>query len=107
MNKLFVYGTLRPTKLATHEVYNYAMYNYGKFPYIVQHVGAKVSGNLVAVTDEELLTLDRHEGVHKGMYTREQVEVVDVDDEVTTAYIYVATANLHPAQIASGDWFKQ
>ena len=113
-HKVFVYGTLRPSKVATHKLYGYEMYNYGKFPYIIPYVEEEftshpeVLGNLILVDDSMLAGLDLYEGVAKGLYTRETVTVLNMEtDERVECFVYVATSMLHPSLIASGDWFNQ
>lgn len=110
MHKVFVYGTLRPSKVATHKLYGFEMHNYGKFPYIIpsSEFGAQVLGNVISVDDKELAELDLYEGVAKRLYTRNTVLVHHIEDgERLTCFVYVATSLLHPPLIASGDWFNQ
>lgn len=111
LNSVFVYGTLRPSKVATHILYGFEMYNYGKFPYIIRssEFGAQVLGNVISVDDKELAELDLYEGVAKRLYTRNTVLVHAIEDgeQLTTCFVYVATSVLHPPLIASGDWFNQ
>lgn len=112
MHKVFVYGTLRPRDdegallPATHRLYGYDMYNYGRFPYIEGSVYAhkSVYGSIIEVDDEALAQLDRYEGVNKGLYRRITEPVNAIYDEGTTsAFVYVA-GNIVCPQITSGDW---
>ena len=116
MNKLFVYGTLRPSKTATHVLIKHAMYNYfNRFPYIVPIEGhGRVVGELIEVSDDDLVALDHYEGVERGLYTRETVKVLEMGDpkkaqnwKTEQAFVYVATNQLHPSTIKSGDWFSR
>lgn len=115
LNAVFVYGTLRPSKEATHELWGYKMYDYGRFPYLFEGNSAydKVVGNVIYVTDEQLEQLDHYEGVERGLYTRQTVEVwpegkeYSEEEEELECYVYVATDRLHPKRISSGDWFQR
>ena len=113
LNAVFVYGTLRPSKEATHTIYCHEMYDYGRFPYLIKSDGnaESVKGNLIYVTDEQLEQLDHYEGVERGLYTREDVLAFPIDSEGVTpgtqCFVYVATDRLHPKQISSGDWFNR
>lgn len=104
---LFAYGTLRPYKHATHRLDNHAMYDYGKFPYIVHSIGSVVHGNVVKVTESQLKELDKYEGVDRGLYTREKVEASDYQGNRFECFVYVATRNIHPQLVTSGDWFNR
>ena len=112
LNAVFVYGTLRPSKVATHCIYDHEMYDYGRFPYLIKKVGAEaVKGNVIYVTDEQLEQLDHYEGVERGLYTREDVLAFPIDSEGVTpgtqCFVYVATDRLHPKRISSGDWYSR
>lgn len=109
LNAVFVYGTLRPSKVSTHVLHAHKMYDYGKFPYLVAHVGAAtVKGNIIHVTDKQLKQLDKYEGVDRGLYSRETVTVYDsATTKPEKCFVYVATDRLHPKRISSGDWFKR
>lgn len=109
---LFCYGTLRPSEKATHFIAGYHMYDYGKFPYIVKGSGdSYVYGNLCEVSEEEWPELDAYEGVRRGLYTREKTIAYPVGysllSEGKECYVYVATNNIHPQRIDSGDWFNR
>ena len=113
LNAVFVYGTLRNSRVATHNIYDHVMYDYhGKFPFIVKQEGAEaVKGNVIYVTDDELEQLDKYEGVDKGLYSREEVCAYSIDGnphlDVTDCYVYVATDLLRPKPVTSGDWFDR
>lgn len=114
-HKVFVYGTLRPTKTnayeeATHVLFQYDMYNYNfRFPYIKESSDpdSRVHGNLLEVDDEQLAALDKYEGVDRELYKRIRVVVWDMDDEddpanAINAWVYVADEI--DLQVKSGDW---
>ena len=104
---LFAYGTLRPSTTATHVLHGFDIFDYGKYPYVVRgdHV---VMGNLCSVSPEEWKKLDRYEGIHKGLYTREKATAVSLETGLKTpCYVYVATDTLHPKRIQSGDWYDR
>jgi gamma-glutamylcyclotransferase (GGCT)/AIG2-like uncharacterized protein YtfP len=107
MHLVFVYGTLRDGNPATHTLADYAMYDYGKFPYIVEEAGARVHGNIGTVDDKELTALDKYEGVERGLYTRRSVTVTqDESGERQQAFAYIG-GNIHPRLIPSGDWLNR
>jgi gamma-glutamylcyclotransferase (GGCT)/AIG2-like uncharacterized protein YtfP len=111
-HKVFVYGTLRPKGAqATHVLYDYAMYNYyDKFPYITASFGNDddcVYGNVLSVSKAQLDRLDEIEGVARGLYSRETVEIKDIETkEMMTAFVYVGQ-EIVPALITSGDWLDR
>ena len=117
LNAVFVYGTLRNSRVATHNIYDHVMYDYhGKFPFIVRASTTdaqvvRVKGNVIYVTDDELEQLDKYEGVDKGLYTREEVCAYSIDGnphlDVTDCYVYVATDLLRPKPVTTGDWFNR
>ncbi len=53
-----------------------------------------MEGVLWSVTDSCLETLDSYEGVHSGLYRREEVRIVTADQKVT-AIAYVASSRGH------------
>ena len=107
-NYLFAYGTLRPSTIATHKLPGYAMYNYGKYPYIIRSPEHSVLGKLCAVTKAELAELDVYEGVDRGLYTREVVGCLNLETGAATiCYADIATPTLHPERIESGDWYNR
>ena len=112
-HKVFVYGTLREEfSEATHLINDYGMYNYhDRFPYIIKEEGtdSQVVGNLLMVDDKGLDHLDRYEGVDRGLYTREPVEVFPLangEQEQDMAWVYVA-GNIAPPKIESGNWHER
>lgn len=118
LNAVFVYGTLRPSKVATHNIYDHEMYDYSRFPYLIKKDGAEaVKGNVIYVTDEQLEQLDHYEGVERGLYTRETVTAfrIGIDPNAVPfgegsqedCFVYIATDRLHPKRIPSGDWFQR
>lgn len=112
-HKVFIYGTLRQEfSEPTHLIYDHGMYNYyDRFPYIIKEKGNDdwVVGNLLMVDDKELDHLDRYEGVDRGLYTREQVEVFSLKEDERSeglAWVYVA-GNIAPPRIESGNWHER
>ena len=124
MNKLFVYGTLREGHgnysryLKGKEgilcfVEDHALLDLGWFPGMVEESGDRVVGELFEVTDQELHAIDRLEGVNKdnpehGMYRREVVDVVHINDKEATPDVYTYIYNTDPNRIYNrvpdGDW---
>lgn len=116
-HKIFVYGTLRPSKEATHILDGFAMFAVdGKgfnFPFI-QWMGDRlldetgVFGNIVEVGDDELAALDKYEGVGRGLYQRKRKEVRALDDDsIEEVWVYVAGPQLAYSHIESGDWLNR
>lgn len=100
---VFVYGTLRQSKKATHTLKGYKLLDMGRFPGIVPDDSCEVHGNLVIVDREMLEQMDYMEGTKTGFYTRQRVTVGEYE-----AWVYVAGNVLervpHPQVIPSGDW---
>lgn len=109
-HRVFVYGTLRSGRMATHGLEGYLMLAYQgrdfKFPYIVEHPNFNVVGNVIEVDDAELEQLDRYENVRSGLYVRKEVEVVDLDAayETEVVWAYIAGPSLFNI-VESGDWY--
>lgn len=112
--KLFVYGTLMGGEKATHRLPQYMMFAVqGKtfnFP-VIQPVpdewdaDLNVSGCILEVDDDELKQLDYYEGVSRGMYTREKVNVVSLaNDTIETVQVYVGGPALVNKPITDGVW---
>jgi gamma-glutamylcyclotransferase len=57
---------------------------------IVREPGQSVWGVVFAVTDRDLVRLDSYEGVPKGAYTREPIEVFDQQDRKVQVLTYIA-----------------
>lgn len=107
LHKVFVYGTLRPTEVPTHTLYDYAMYDCGKFPYIVPNDHYIVVGEVITVTDAQLKQLDKYENVQSGLFVRETATVYPIDgSDGEIVFVYVA-GNIVPPIINSGDWFSK
>lgn len=115
MHNVFVYGTLRTIAsggrepVATHMLAGFQMYDSGKFPYIIVDPDATVYGNIITVNEKQLADLDKYENLAAGLYTREKVSVRSISDlnETTECFVYVATSELHPQKVTSGDWFRR
>ncbi len=60
---------------------------------VVQADGEAVYGILYQVTEDELLQIDRHEGVRTGHYSRAKVAVLIHDGKEVIAVTYVACPN--------------
>jgi gamma-glutamylcyclotransferase (GGCT)/AIG2-like uncharacterized protein YtfP len=113
MEKIFVYGTLRPKgESATHTISGFCLHKYSWFPFVKEGDGT-VRGNIKLVRPEELPGLDRYEGVPNRLYKRIKVNAKEIASDVETeAWIYVPDTMLdndtrqYPV-INSGDWFKQ
>ena len=106
MHKIFVYGTLRPSKRASHWIEGFDMYTAGAYPYVAKG-SSRVYGNVIEVDDDELDNADRYEGVARGLYTREKTTAYDmltgVREEVQ---LYVAGKDW-PTIVQSGDWYDE
>lgn len=110
MNKVFVYGTLRNSKEATHYLDDYVLYNAGPYPYIVPTTDLNVfsvAGNVIEVSDKDLEKLDRYENLQSGLYTREKVTVVNIDDMTTEEVFAYVAGDQFPRLVESGDWFSR
>lgn len=110
-HKVFVYGTLRQSRAATHRLEGHNLYLFKggnfSFPSVRREDNADgVLGNLLIVSDAELAELDVYEGVDDGLYTREVVRVqeIGIDGSDIEAYVYVGTDLIFPPRIQSGDW---
>ena len=75
MHNVFVYGTLKENREDTHEV-NAEMWSVGSFPCVKLQGKSYIPGQILNVTDEELASLDRYEGV-PSLYTRQEVMAFD------------------------------
>lgn len=115
-HKVFVYGTLRENREATHVLEGYTLHLVGQtnfpFPSVKEQYGdlsGEVFGNLIEVDDKELEELDRYENVAGGLYERREVEVYPIESTATsiTAFVYVGTNQIFPPEIKSGDWFDR
>ena len=111
-HKLFTYGSLRNGEPATHMLMGYALFDYGRFPYIAPSKvrGDTVYGNLVEVDDKMLGQLDKYENIRSGLFERVEVGIYSIDDnddeEATKVFVYVA-GNIIPPRVESGDWLKR
>lgn len=110
-HKVFVYGTLRSGQAVTHEVVGYELrrINGRKFDFPAAYPGVGVIyGSMLEVNDKELEELDNYEGVHSGLYTREEVVARDkLSTKEVPCFMYVAGPQLAlPTLIPSGDWLN-
>lgn len=114
LHKVFVYGTLRRNKNATHKLEGYRLFDTGNFPFIrpvrdgVSKDAFSVLGEVVEVDDNKLKLFDRYENIKGGLYTRETVEAIDLNtDLVVQCFSYVGTEIFFPQSIDSGNWFDK
>lgn len=73
---------------------------------IVPEVGAVTRGRVWSVTESDLLSLDRHEGVRIGIYGRAEV-AVDLDGRELQATAYVLQNTDAPAAAPSSDYLSR
>lgn len=115
-HKVFVYGTLRRRAGENAPIYllrNAKMFSAGAFPFIRLEADNQyipqlipIRGNLLEVTDEELVELDYYESV-PSLYTRETVTITKEDTgEELEAFVYVAGPGWEHPVIKSGDWLQ-
>lgn len=111
LHKVFVYGTLRDGKMASHSIQGWEMHAYEgrdfKFPYIVKvdEDRSYVYGNVIEVDDERLDALDKYENVRSGLFERIKMEVnANYHSPVEECWVYVAGPALLPTVVESGDW---
>ena len=102
MNKVFVYGTLRPNLGETVKVRG-QLFSLGRFPGIKLGMDGVVTCEVITVDDDELARLDRYEGYNPqnlqgSLYIRRRHE----DGFI---YNYNGSVRRMPL-IESGDWFK-
>ena len=111
LHKIFVYGTLREDKKATHFLTRHAMFDTGPYPYITPSEGYgidSVVGVIIEVDDDGLAALDKYEGVSKGLYVREKKLVISLDQDGEDHYAWVYVAGpVWPKLIPSGDWTQR
>ena len=103
LHYVFVYGTLKEgysnsTLLQSSRldrqamtVNRYRMKCNGYYPSVLRDPenSGRILGEVYEVTDETLKQLDRLEGTSSGLYYRDQVQVKDCSNEVTTAWMYI------------------
>lgn len=122
-HRVFVYGTLRTSKVATHTLAGFAMFAVsGKaftFPFI-QYMGDRlldeleVVGQVIEVDDAELANMDKYEGVDRQLYERVKEIVYSIEEmesrqgsEGEEVWVYVAGPALVYPHVVSGDWFQR
>lgn len=126
MERVFVYGTLRPPQVGTLDadsryyfevkshiesaqpawIHRADLYNLGTYP-AARPGQATVYGDLLTLAPHALAITDRIEG-HPQFFTRERVEVQTATGS-TQAWIYWAPGSLiiGMQRISCGDWFKR
>lgn len=98
---IFVYGTLKQgwnnhvciegqkyLGVAETNMANYQMYSLGGFPGVVKDGDKHIIGELYEVDDAHFARCDRLEG-HPSFYRREQIQVLDIDDNIYIPWIYI------------------
>ena len=115
-HKVFVYGTLRDGREATHFLSQSAIMQLIKgknfsFP-AVQLVDFdlpfQVVGNILEADDGELAYLDKYENVKSGLYERVKLNVTAIgSDSTEEVWAYIAGPALKLTLITSGDWLNQ
>jgi gamma-glutamylcyclotransferase (GGCT)/AIG2-like uncharacterized protein YtfP len=108
---LFVYGTLRQSRRASHFLAGYQLLDLGPFPGVVPKRGSTVMGNVVHVSEAELAACDRVEGVRRGFFNRVTVSVRNLPGfkgkDYESCFVYVAGNVLDHGRgvpVPSGDW---
>lgn len=99
-DKIFVYGTLRPTgcngrllegranHLGNNRIEGATLYNLGWFPGVKLGGGSQVEGDLFEITCDTLPdSLDRYEG-YPQLYDRQIVQTVDGQETWVYTYNY-------------------
>ena len=103
MKHLFVYGTLmrgeRAAGMLADGTYkgeyildNYAMYDLGSFPGIIEEEGEKVIGEVYEIPDAIIPRLDCYEG-EGDLYKRTVVNVKGEESSIDNALAYVYLGN--------------
>lgn len=113
---LFVYGTLHKKqpnhkRFLSDAVYlgeaetkrKYELYDVGGFPGMLRGGRNRVVGELYAVDDDTLKTIDRLEGV-PHMYRREKIRLRRRSEVFGYIYQYKPKYDTHIEEIPSGDW---
>ena len=123
MEKLFVYGTLRPGGRAEEKMSAFRhlgkatvggnLYSLGWYPGLVLGEEGEVTGDIYGVPESSFPALDDYEGcaAHSPKpheYERVRADVKFEDGQSVTAWIYDYRAEVEPANlISSGDWLNQ
>ena len=113
-NKIFVYGTLRPSNFqedgsygyddATHTVTGFKMFSNHAYPFLREGEGV-VRGNIIEVDEDGLKEADAYESVDSGLYVRQKVTATSIETgESEEAFVYVAGPAFDYPVIESGDW---
>jgi gamma-glutamylaminecyclotransferase len=113
---VFAYGTLMDGQLnhrqlegarleaAARSVADFTLFDAGPWPAMVRGGSTAVSGELYAMSELQIDTLDAFEG-HPALFCRESIELVDGRRAET--WIYVAKSSPAWIVIGSGDWRKR
>lgn len=124
LDRLFVYGTLRPTGRAhgviaslviRHEaavLHDYRLVGEGhRYPWCIESLGHEVAGDLLWLRrpDEALELVDRYEGVDdpRPEYRRVVAEVMTADGP-EPAWLYAGGPGVPPGapEVEGGDWLR-
>lgn len=99
MIRVFVYGTLMKGGCYHREflgglkylgkavIYDYALYDLGSYPGVVEEIGERVQGEIYGVDWKTLRKLDALED-NGSLYNRKRVRVLLEDGTFTRAYVY-------------------
>lgn len=114
MNKVFVYGTLIQGAVLTHRLPGYMMFRvrgqHFDFPYIQPYPWddslPSVYGTIIDVTDEQLVEMDKYEGVERFLYRRVNTLAYPINEiaDGTPVQVYVGGPALVNEPIPSGVW---
>lgn len=120
MYKLFVYGTLKEgfrlhgmlreaEFLGTYKTDpKFVLLNLGPYPALARREpGIKVTGEVYDLDTDTINYIDVVEGVHRGQYTREEIEVHDQIGERIKAFAYIAGRGIlsfAKTEIPTGVW---
>jgi len=107
MNKVYVYGTLRPGKTTNVVQIPGILYKLGWFPGVKLDLeaesGSFVTCEVVEVDDEELKRLDVYEGYHMDCLDNS----LFIRTPILDGFIYEFNGRVEPHDIIeSGDWLE-
>ena len=116
-HKVFVYGTLRRSYVATYKLYAPAIMQEvhstkgATYPAVqlVPHSWnvPSIVGEVLEYTSYELELADMYEGVASGLYVRKKVVVESLSTgDKEEVWCYIAGKQLELPLIYSGDWLK-
>ena len=114
MKKVFVYGTLMSGERASrmldsgsflgdYVLKGYSTYDLGPFPGIKEKTDGEVFGELYAIPDSLVQSLDAYEG-EGGLYKRTLVTVNNGLSEVGNVFVYVYLGDVSGCDCVQGRW---